>query len=214
MNSAVSLSELLNYSNTLNLETKGWHGALFDGYVGIGLVGIGILCILLSVYSVKTGVEDVEATIGSGVMGVFIIIFGSFGMYWLSGDILTGESKDLYALEERKWEREMVTPFLNESPVTTIGDIQDISYNYEMEIEEDRKWGTDKRTNDAIPVTVVTDAGKTYDVWANVEPLAENMSESTLEMKTLEKDLVFHERSNVFKEKGDFDVTLYTDKEF
>lgn len=144
-----ALNELLTYSDTLNLKVKGWHGALFDGYIGIGLIGIGLLCILLSVYSIKTETEEMEAAIGSGVMGVLIVIFGSFGNYWFVGDMLTGESKDLYALEERRWrwEREMVTPFLDNLPVMTIGDIQDISYNYEMEIEEDNQWNFNEQIN-------------------------------------------------------------------
>lgn len=207
MDKTITLTELLTYSEQLPLETYQWFSHPYLSPLATALLFVGLISLFYFIR--KANSSEAPIYIGFLIMGLTF----SLTSYVAADSKLTTDSAVLYEQEERRWEREMVPAFIQQLTREVKTDIREISYSEELVEAEKYEENPIRRDPDVFPVKVVLDDGNEYELWAKVTSLQEGMTDSQLEFKYLEKDLVFHERSEVLKEKGYFDVTLYTDKD-
>lgn len=207
MNNIITLTELLTYSEQLNLETYQWYSHPYLSPLGAVFLFFGLICSFF--YSRKANTSDAPIYMGFIALGFCLSLVTFIG----ADTKLTAESAALYEQEEQTWERELVPAFVQQLTKEVKTDIRDISFSEELVEAEEYEENPIRRDPDVFPLKVVLGNGNEFELWAKVTSLQEGMTDSQLEFKYLEKDLVFHERSEVLKEKGYFDVTLYTDKD-
>lgn len=208
-----TLNEVLSYSSSLQLETKGFiYDPMF--YMALFIIAFGLV-ICSAVFNMFRYVSLPMPPSGLAVLLIVVLglVFIMFGGYFFSGSdgVLTADSRKAFDQQERQWEQEVVPAFLDGLPIAERSDIQKVSPN--------KNWSTGEESRLAYtkaglkPLIVEMKDGKSFEVWAKEQPLKEGMTENRLDFKYLKKDLQFHERSEVFMEKGYVDVILYTNEE-
>lgn len=213
METASTLSDVLTYSAQFDWETYGIF--LFDGWLStlltLCIVAFGGFWVFIGAMSLKNARDGFP-----GIILVFgLAIWGGLGaiQYASYDELTTDESRIAYEKEEAKWERELATPYMEALPVVAHENVDYVEYNYDLQVEDEKKASETKIAGkELMPLKVFLKDGQVLQLWAKVLPLEKDMKRARLEYKLLEKDLIFHERSEVFQEKGYFDTVLYTDE--
>lgn len=212
MKTAYTLNDILTYSAQFDWETYGIF--LFDSWLStlltlviVALGGFWVIIGTMSIADARDGFPGIALIFGLAIWG------GLGAIQYLSYDELTDESGIAYIKEEAKWERELATPYIEALPVVTHENVDYVEYNYDLQVEDENMASeTEKAGKELMPLKVFLKDGQVLQLWAKVLPLEKDMKRARLEYKLLEKDLIFHERSEVFQEKGEFDIVLYTDE--
>lgn len=207
MKSPIALSDVLNYSKSLNIEKPGvWEmltansrSATENTFVVIMLIVVVLFaaCVFSLAWRDK-GIIEITFYVGAMVGAVML------GSHHGMADSQSVSPE--YLAMEKKWQRELAYPYVEQLPVKSETQITSIEYDYDLEVS------TEAPSKNKIPVRIATENGKELSLWVEVVKLDEAVP-SILTFNELEKDLVFHELSEVFLKKGYYDGKLYTNQE-
>ena len=197
MTKPLTLNEVLTFSEGMELGRAGLSSPF--AVFALALIGMAIGLFFLSFLIPRAGNNVLFLLLSGGCLWLF------FGM------TPSGEQVQAHKAKELEWEREYAQVYINQLPVNRIENIQQVKYDYELEVSQsDLRNSVESRVSKK-PVTVTMAEGKKQSFWAEVI-YREELESPYIEYRYLDAELKFQEHSTAFKEKGYQQVKLYTNK--
>lgn len=204
MASAITLSEVLSFSESFQFETEGLTGGNFiTTILGIGFV-------ILAIYLLAES-ESIVPSVCVMAVGVML-----FQLTYVSATNVSAEDQDRYNQEMEVWKKEYAVPYYEQLPVERFENLQSVSYSEELAFKAEDYIGHDRYKyqgkNYETPINLVTEDGEEHRFWAEVIYQPE-LESNYVEYIYVEKDIIFHEfESRPLYNEGFNEVKLYTNK--